>query len=42
MTIADLLQAIDFRNRNMVDLPQVVGFEHGEILTSTLSQLDVV
>ncbi len=34
-------RAISF-NINMTDLPQAVGYGHGEILTPTLSQLDVL
>jgi len=29
--LADLLQAINFLHVNMTDLPQAVGYEHGQI-----------
>jgi hypothetical protein len=40
ITTINLLQLIDFWHINMVDLPQAVGYGHGEIFTTTLSQLD--
>jgi hypothetical protein len=42
ITMVDLLQAIDFWHKNMVNLPQALHSEHEIFLTSTLSQLDIL
>jgi len=38
----DLLQVVDFLHMNMIDLPKVVSYGHGEIFTPTLSLLDIM
>jgi hypothetical protein len=40
--MADLLQVVDFLHINMTGLPQVIGYEHGEIFRATLNQLDIL
>ncbi len=42
ITTTDLLQAIGVWHQNMANLPQEIGSRNGEILTSILSQLDVL
>jgi hypothetical protein len=42
ITTTDLLQAIGFWHINMANLPQVIGYGHREIFTTTLSQLAIL
>jgi hypothetical protein len=42
ITMADLLQAVNFWHVNMANLPQAVNYGHAWIFTPTLSQFDIL
>jgi len=42
ITTVDLLQAVNFWQINMTNLPQAINYGHGEIFIATLSQLDIL